>query len=228
VGSIILPASTSSLVISSPKAEANFTSSLSSGTAADVHYQVKQNMRYHSRTGNLQELQPADGINIAYLWGYQNTLPVAKLVDAKPEQVFYTSFEEDGTVSAHAKTGKRIYKGSFSFPLPVQAGAYKLTYWRKPSGRSGWEFVTERVHVPTNTTGKTIGDVNTDLDEVRLYPIQAQMTTFAYDPLIGMSSSTDSNNTTAYYEYDDLGRLSRVKDDKGNTVRSFQYHYRKE
>lgn len=54
----------------------------------------------------------------------------------------------------------------------------------------------------------------------------AMVTTYTYDPLIGMTSATDANGLTTYYEYDDLGRLKLLKDDEGNIIKMYTYNYR--
>lgn len=52
------------------------------------------------------------------------------------------------------------------------------------------------------------------------------ITTYTYDPLIGVTSITPPNGQTAYYEYDGFGRLKSVKDESGNKIQDIQYHYR--
>jgi len=54
------------------------------------------------------------------------------------------------------------------------------------------------------------------------------MTTYTYDPLIGMSSETDTNGKTIYYEYDDFGRLKYILDYKGNVINKTDYHYKQQ
>src|SRR5690606_29817513 len=62
------------------------------------------------------------------------------------------------------------------------------------------------------------------IDELRLYPRTARMNTVTYDPLIGKTSECDENNRITYYEYDNLGRLSTIKDEKKNILKVYEYN----
>lgn len=57
------------------------------------------------------------------------------------------------------------------------------------------------------------------------YP-DAMITTYTYDPLIGLTSITDPKGDIQYYNYDTFGRLKSVKDKNGNTLSETQYHYK--
>lgn len=63
------------------------------------------------------------------------------------------------------------------------------------------------------------------IDELRLYPANAQMTTYTYKLLTGLSSVSDINNNISYYEYDTFGRLKLIRDLKGNITKTFNYKY---
>ncbi len=54
----------------------------------------------------------------------------------------------------------------------------------------------------------------------------AMITTYTYDPLIGITSVTDPKGDTQYYIYDDFNRLLYVKDSEGHVLSENQYHYR--
>ena len=54
----------------------------------------------------------------------------------------------------------------------------------------------------------------------------AMVTTYTYDPLIGVTSITDPKGYTVYYEYDDFNRLKSVKDTDGNLVSENKYNYK--
>lgn len=53
------------------------------------------------------------------------------------------------------------------------------------------------------------------------------VTTYTYKPLVGIESETQPNGNTIHYEYDGLGRLTRVIDQDGNVVSTHSYNYRK-
>jgi YD repeat-containing protein len=53
-----------------------------------------------------------------------------------------------------------------------------------------------------------------------------QITSYTYDPLIGVTSMTDARGNVMYYEYDNLNRLKHVKDKDGNILSENLYNYK--
>ncbi len=49
--------------------------------------------------------------------------------------------------------------------------------------------------------------------------------TYTYKPLVGISSITDQNNKTQFYEYDNLKRLALVRDKDNNILKKICYNY---
>lgn len=63
------------------------------------------------------------------------------------------------------------------------------------------------------------------IDGLRDNLTKANVTTYNYDPLIGITSITDSRGYTIYYQYDEFNRLESVRDDGNNLIQDYQYHY---
>lgn len=68
--------------------------------------------------------------------------------------------------------------------------------------------------------------LRTALDNLRTTFPNAMITTYTYDPLIGVTSVTDPKGDRQTYTYDSFGRLLNVKDKDGNTLTENDYHYK--
>jgi len=70
--------------------------------------------------------------------------------------------------------------------------------------------------------------LRTKLNDLRNNPTLSGtlVTTYTYDPLIGVTSMTDPKGYTIYYEYDAFNRLKQVKDQDGKILSANEYHYK--
>ncbi|HEY0656572.1 MAG TPA: hypothetical protein VGD65_25740 [Chryseosolibacter sp.] len=156
-----------------------------------------------------------------------------------------------GVVLANIRTDIRGITGNKYYnlantPLSVSsldpAKTYFISYWTtggtaslSATHLSGWPRKINSVqdtngvtwecweHKFKDVTSVTISGT-VYLDELRLHSEDAQMTTYTFDPLIGLQSKTDSNNTTQYFEYDDYGRLKLIRDYQRNILKSMSYN----
>lgn len=53
----------------------------------------------------------------------------------------------------------------------------------------------------------------------------AKITSYTYDPLIGLTSITDPSGYTSYYVYDDFNRLKYIKNKDGDVLEQYRYNY---
>jgi hypothetical protein len=70
---------------------------------------------------------------------------------------------------------------------------------------------------------KSLG--NSSLDELRVYPELSLMNTITHIPLVGISSSTDVNHNTTYFEYDKYARLRLTRDFNRHILSRQKYIY---
>jgi YD repeat-containing protein len=78
-----------------------------------------------------------------------------------------------------------------------------------------------------NAANYTDADIRTELDKLRSNLPGAQVTTYTYTPVLGMTSATEPNGKTQYYEYDNYGRLKLIKDQNGKILKQYDYQYQK-
>ncbi|MDD3267446.1 MAG: RHS repeat protein [Burkholderiales bacterium] len=65
----------------------------------------------------------------------------------------------------------------------------------------------------------------TSADELRNLLPYAHITTFTYEPLVGLKSITDPRGVKTTFEYDNSNRLEFIKDHNNNRVKSYSYKY---
>lgn len=180
----------------------------------------------YNLNGNILEQQKTNDIKESYIWGHNSQYLIASATNSAVKDIFHTSFEEgDGnSADGDAITGKKSKTGGYTKSLTnLTAGTYILSYWQK-SG-STWTYVESKIPVTGTTYNISVPTIQ--LDELRFYPVTAQMTTYTYEPLIGMTSQCDVNNKIIYYEYDSFGRLKTIRDQDKNVIKTMDYQYQK-
>src|SRR5690606_1258581 len=123
--------------------------------------------------------------------------------------VAYTSFEADGkgnwtfsgvpSTDATSPSGDKVYPlgNSLSKSGLSTSTTYVVSYWKKGgtalvnssspvSGKTidGWTFHEIKVINPASGI-ITLSGSNALIDELRLYPMEGQMSTYLYDPVLG-------------------------------------------
>ena len=145
---------------------------------------LEERIKYHSYDtyGNPLEVSKAGGTHISYIWGYNQSQPIAKIENATYSQI--------STQVSNLQTKS------------------------------------------DNDDDRTIGYLGNEgllreaLDNLRVSLPDALVTTFTYDPLIGVTSITDPRGNTIYYHYDGFNRLEYVKDEDGNILSKNEYNYK--
>ncbi len=68
-------------------------------------------------------------------------------------------------------------------------------------------------------------DIRDIFSQLREDLSEAFITSYTYKPLVGMTSETDPNGITTYYEYDGFGRLELIKDKDLNILKKIEYNH---
>jgi hypothetical protein len=87
------------------------------------------------------------------------------------------------------------------------------------------DFLTYLGDLSFSTQKSSFKIFNTELRN-RLLVNKVNYSVQTYIPMIGMTSITDANNISTYYEFDNLGRLKLTRDNDGNINKTYKYNYR--
>lgn len=147
---------------------------VSGNAATEVNYDQ------YDGSGNLQQYTTRDGIPTTIIWGYNSTLPIAKI------------------------TG-----------VPYSVASGLATAIITASDNDALD--------PSNE-----GGLITALDSFRKEPAlqNAQVSTYTYDPMIGVTSIAPPSGIREIYKYDSANRLESIKDIDGKLLKEFKYNYK--
>ncbi|WP_188928939.1 hypothetical protein [Puia dinghuensis] len=202
---------------------------------------------YSSKGNLLQVTSAVSGQSTSTIRDYNDEYAVASVSNAANGDVAYTSFESDGSGNwtignstrdySGALTGKWAYNlsnGNVTKSGLNTALTYIVSVWAKTSAsvsvngtaqssplaqQNGWNLYFTMVGGVSTVTISGSGTI----DELRLYPKDANMATTTYEPLVGPTTSCDANSTVQYTTYDLLNRPKLIKDKDGNVIRRFDY-----
>lgn len=246
------PDTTYNLVSASPIPINNFTKATvdnANKLVLDSRYQPAINYSRYTPEGMLSQVSTRNNYPNTFIW-YYNSYLAAEIKNADSMDVAYSSFETEPVVSGnwtisstardslYSMTGRSSYNmsaGSISKSNLTINKLYIITYWSRNgkltiSGATtttgtvktsfGWTLFKETI-LPYSSTITLTGSGL--IDELRLYPKGALMTTYTYLPLVGITSKCDAADVISRYEYDDLNRLIRIRDGRNAIQKSYKY-----
>ncbi|MFD2919977.1 DUF5977 domain-containing protein [Terrimonas rubra] len=181
-----------------------------------------------------------------------NNIILAVCENASYNEIAYTSFESINakgrwvftgglTIDLSSPTGSKCYDmgqagGNITCSGLDQNKIYLLSYWTKNASAypvtgtisgsvkegpilQGWTYFEQKI------TGQNAVAISGSgyIDEIKLYPADAQMKSFIYDAKSRMSAETDVSGKIIYYQYDPSNRLSLIKDQYGKILKQYAY-----
>ena len=87
--------------------------------------------------------------------------------------------------------------------------------------------IIKAIGVNYSVLQSTYNVIGSNVDQLRNSPLlcKAFITNYTYTPGVGINSETDANGKTIYYEYDKLQRLSVIRDQDKNILKTYNYNY---
>ncbi|MCD6068928.1 MAG: hypothetical protein K0S33_3754 [Bacteroidetes bacterium] len=129
--------------------------------------------------------------------------------------VFSAWVSETTTTKSSFDLPQAVITYSLSGTGTAQLGPFKA----KGQVIDGWQRIDEVFMLPPGATAvnvilenSAVSGEDVFFDDVRIHPFDASFKSFVYDPVtLRFVAELDNNNYATFYEYDDEGKLTRVK-----------------
>ena len=221
-----------------------------SGFYKDSRYEIFQEVTAWDNQGRPRTVISNTNA-VSYIWDEKYEQPTAVIQNASYADVAYTSFEgqSNGTWtvgsssrdSTYAITGRRCYtlaSGNISKTGFTSGSTYIVSYWNRNGSASsfsvsgsssvkqgrtsnGW---TQYEHEITGVSTVTVSGTGY-IDELRIFPKNANLASFCYEELLGMTAQCDAANRISYFEYFGPGKLKLVRDQDRNIIKKICYNF---
>lgn len=224
----------------------NFQVSLSKSTSQDGSI-TETTTKYASDLGNTR-LMNANLISVPLQVETKTDGTVMTKISTKYDNIshFYPTSLESTDLNQTTETQMTFdlydIKGNLVQTTDM-AGNFMTTIWgynqtlpiaqivgAKYNDISSLSVITSAINASNADAADTINEGNllTALENLRLASQlqEYSMTLYTYDPLVGVTNSISSNGIKKSYEYDDSGRLLKVKNNEGQVLKENQYNYK--
>ncbi len=113
--------------------------------------------------------------------------------------------------------------------LRISFSGASNTFSLIPSGKiiDGWQKIDSIISIPSSATSISIalkvtsGDAY--FDDIRFFPLDGSMMSYVYDPInLRLMAELDERNFATLYEYDEEGKLIRIKKETEKGVMTIQ------
>ena len=145
------------------------------------------------------------------------------------DRVVYHDYDDKGNpLEVSKKDGTRIvYLWGYNKTKPI-AKIENATYSEVSAYVANLQTLSDADNDRSIGTTGNEGALRAALNNLRSVAAlsDAMITTFTYDPLVGVTSITDPRGNVIYYEYDTFNRLKVVRDADGKIVQQTEYNYK--
>lgn len=183
------------------------------GTSGSLSLISKDKTLYgnDSSTGNL--LAPKS----VYAAKFPNALPTITNIGNLEKKITFDQYDSNGNILQ--------YTPESGIPVTIIWG-YKKSMPIAKLENAAYSQVTSYIpNLQTKSDSGTETELLSALAALRTALPNAMITTYTYQPLIGLSTVTDPKGEITTYVYDSYNRLWIVKDKNGNILSENQYHY---
>ncbi|KAA2238601.1 hypothetical protein F0L74_20470 [Chitinophaga agrisoli] len=131
-------------------------------------------------------------------------------------QVYFDAYSDAGNLLSYHEQNNINHAYFWGY-----SGQYPVASIEGADYNTAKQFITQNI---LDNPGSDAA-LRTELQKLRTGLTGAQVSTYTYSPLLGVTSQTDPKAQTSYFEYDGFGRLKLVKDKDGKILKQYDYQY---
>lgn len=210
----------------------------------------KEYLYTYDDEANINSITIDNGSTESYIWGYNKTSPIAKVSNSTPDAIAYTSFEPkssegwDLTKATIQKGGvigqyEALLNSNTLYTPTLPKGEYWVEFWGKSDLStqlkiydtsvgltSNYQYIKLKITLTkSDRIGITSSSSSCHIDDIKIYPINAQMECYTYETIQGMKSHSSSNNYLQFFNYDNNNRLESIRNSQGEILNNYDYKY---
>lgn len=145
-----------------------------------------------------------------------------------------------GAQGGHLVINTMNHSSNATYPANTATGSYKTISFGDTNGE--WQLLEVEIDLDEirQNGNLQVNEIlrvgvyvyNTDpisfflVDDMKLHPTDAMMSTASYSLLQGVSSAASPNGQTSHYQFDEFGRLVLTQNHQREVLQSIQYHFK--
>lgn len=141
--------------------------------------------------------------------------------------IVFHKYDAKGNVLSLSKANDVVINYIWSYASRFPIAEIKGTDYQIIENTLGLSTIQEfssRVNPTKSEIDSFLAPIRTAINAGTLKDVE--ISSFSYDPVVGIKSQTDSRGKSTYYEYDSFGRLNVIKGDNGAIEKKMDYNYR--
>lgn len=145
-----------------------------------------------------------------------------------PRSIIYKEYDNVGNVTKYETS-----KGDINYIIWGYNKTYPVAKIVSSNDAISIIDLQEAIDVLSLSEGDSKNSVEEDVTKIEnVISSSSQLkasdmiTLFTYKPLVGVTSQTDPNGISIYYEYDSYGRLEYLRNSEGNIIKKNVYNYK--
>jgi RHS Repeat. len=186
---------------------------------------VKQQTYKNKKTVSGEMLMYNPDGTIAEVWKLQEAIPSDSIPHDETTLLLH-GYKKEGRIEHDAGKPREVHYPDGRVATLIWAYGKKYLVAQIMNKSNAQVASVSGFNIETLEQSSSDSYIESQINLLRTSLTDAYITSYKYRPGVGVTSVTDPNSVTTYYEYDGFGRLKTIKDSDANIVQKFEYNFK--